>query len=1266
MTSPGHIAQEKRWNQEQLRAIESEGRDVVVAAGAGTGKTSVLVQRVVRKLVDGSISSLSRLLVVTFTDKAAREMRERLYRVLSADRRFFRHVAHLPRAHISTIHAFCGRVLRENFLLADVEPGFRILETHGRFDALQSAITRAFHDWYRHDDAGIRREFLGLVEVAGFGAEGERLREVVLGVYERARTHPDPEAVLARLAGATDGDRGWPWVETATLHLQQDVHRAAGVYKEAVGLAQHAGMRVDRQWAFLESLYALEARAADPAKARRVLDVMREDGSVEEVSGRECLRVPRAPSGSKALAGFAEAHETAREVLSQVDLRVLTMTEDECQREATALGAAARVLIDLVRRVDGEYEAFKRRNGFLDFSDLELRMRRLLRIHGSQLDLPARFDEVLVDEVQDVNPLQEEILSGVSRPGRCFRVGDLKQSIYGFRLADPSIFARWVSGPLETPDRAAERDVVFLRENHRSRAPIIDTVNHIFSQLFRSEDIGSSYAEQALVPAREDSRPAAAVDLDLIAIPPRRKRGHAVDQLGDLERLSREERTKTLADVLTETTDIPAASSAELQARWIARRIAAMRDDVPLGDVALLLRSGTHASVYEDALLREGIPARVLGGTSLLDEPGTRDFHQLLCLIDNPRNDVVLASVLRSPLVGLDDAELLRIRFAAKEAETFAEAVSQAATDTATFPKVDAFLRKLESWREAEQVLGLAELSASLLAETDYPVLLRARGEGTVPQRHLDRYLSLMRAYEAERGPSLRGFLGRMEILNRSGGLDTGGSEDAATDAVTVLTVHKAKGLEFPVVVVPQLEWRVLGHNELGSRLRTGDSWVGLRLLDSRAWVRRDTLARATLQRMDEERSRQEEARVLYVALTRARDRLILVGATRRRPWEEPAMTPVLAEASRWLRRQALDWILDAFQWSEAAVLPVDPLEHVLGETREGEVREGSADSDEVRRRFEFSPPGVVVQVIPARDVEALQPGDATTGRTSEEGAELPEEDTRDAARMWTTVETRLEVPPLARLEQLRGKYWVTELKRPDDGLLQQRVREEAGSVWLSSTADGSDAPAEARLPERTLARDEAARTGALYHVLLARLDLSQTEEPALREQIEAAASSEWWGTAPRDLALEEGLIRVFQGELGDRLRDADRIGMVHREVAFSLKWSAARLLDFVPDLREGFDSRWTVGQWEAALRDEWVLLQGRVDCLFRSGEEWHVVDWKTDRIEASVPTVQAQRHAAQMEIYEEAAASLWGTPVRSFVCFLRPAQVVPMGTRRN
>lgn len=1238
-----------QWSRAQRAAIEIGGRDLLVSAGAGTGKTTVLVARILNKLRTGA-AQLDQLLVVTFTEKAAREMKERLHRALRDDPELRREILRLPSASISTIDAFCARLLRQHFVEASVEPAFRVLDERGTEEALDQSLRRVFHERYQGSSPA---EFLQLVEMAGYDEEGERLRKVVRRLRDFARTSDDPQRFLGRLTGRQPATSllDLPGYEEWCARTHAQITRAGSLLRAALELAQRDGIKVAADHATqIDALLGIASEELrGPVAQRQVSARLQQAGVLRDKGGRLALNVARAPKGANAIPHYEAMRDAAKDLLATADLGALPLDPDQLLGDDARVVPSIRALGSLVQAVDDHYQAFKDRNGFLDFSDLEQRALVLLLSHASALGLDQQFREVMVDEFQDVNRLQHRLLSLLSQGGRSFHVGDVKQSIYQFRLADPSVFLAAASAAraVEDPDRVPEGNdplVVYLRENHRSAAPILEFVNRLFGSLFGAATIGSSYAEQALqTPPGKDSASAPRVELHWV--------------LTDAPRPP--------DDAAAEPAPTVGGSSADASARAVAewlRDWGATQSEPRWNDVAILLRTARQSEPLLPELAACGIPAVMADAGRLLDQPLARDLVTLLRVLDNPRDDVTLSSLLRSPFVSVSDDELYRIRLRHPHAKSYLDAVLGAAMEAGAddllpelipsmaseagaaplreewigeadprvplaaelSARLGTWLRSIVRWRSLAETVDLSALLSTLRRETRLQTLAAAFPEAKREKAAVARVVALAGEFEAERGPSLRGFLARLDALDRVGKLPAVAQGDVDRQAVTLLTVHKAKGLEFPIVILPRVEWK-FREDSMASRIRLSPEDVGLSHLDFESWTRHSTLAQRMLGEVEKENSRQEEARVLYVALTRAKTRLVLVGAGKD-PIRDAAPPPLLRQHRIETAGRALDWLQAVLPWEEVA------------------------DQAGTARAFRTWPLDLFFHQrndLLRRRVATMESSTAVTVRAAEQpvSAELLRE-------VRARVEREADGPSLAALAELKGKYWVTEFKRKGErAQFAERRGDDPIELWVPG------------LPQAEEMALTGSERGTLYHAVLDRLDLSRVDRDGLQMQFEAFAHQAWWTAGARDAELEAGIQGFFASSMGERLARAAREGRVEREAPFSLRWSVEELRAHHEPLRVRLeeDPAWATEAARARLGEAWVLLQGRFDCVIREQDEVLVLDWKTDRVSNERLALRAGDYRPQLLLYADAAARIYRAPASGWLVFLSTGDTVPV-----
>lgn len=846
------------FTKTQLEAIDCRGGSVLVSAGAGSGKTRVLTERLMEYMdpqrTDTLPENIDRFLVITFTRAAAGELRARIADAIAARLRENPANAHLRRqillcrsAQIGTIHSFCATILREYAGSLGISPAFRILEEEKSERLRASALERVLERLYSEGS----EDFLRLADRVGAGRDDTRLADLILKLHASMQSHARPEnwarEQTEELLNAP-GDAG----ETAWgRELLQDAAEEAafwhGRMDEAL-LAMQAEEKVCR---------AYESSFSQTAATLETFTKALEKGWDEAAA---CLPIPfprisgirnnPAPELAEELKAGREGCKKAMEKLAAVFSSSSREILDELRDTAPEMGT----LLSVVQALEDEFQRAKARTNSLDFSDLEhLAIRLLTGENGvpteAAREISGRFTEVMVDEYQDVSRVQDEIFRAVSREGNnLFFVGDLKQSIYRFRLADPEIFNE-KSRSYAMSDRGAR--VIRLQENFRSRPEILNAVNAVFCKSMSAKLGNLDYgAEDMLIPGNPPTDAGTVPELLLL---PREEAENT-----DLE----EEAARTAAEILRLVKDATVRDGeAERPVRF--------------GDVAILLRSANAVGgVFRRVLLTHGIPVSAGAGSDFYGSVEVSMVYSMLSVMDNPHRDIPLLSLLRSPAYGFSEEKLSLIRAARPETDYYSALCASDDEDA------QAFLLQLRMLREEAPDLNPVALIDRVVDTLDLYALVAAMPDG---EQRVQRLMDLSAMAETFRNTGEYGlhrfvtWLRSMEKKSRD--------PETCTDsdnAVRILSIHRSKGLEFPVVFVcgvgrafnrQDTRDAVLIHPELG---------LGPRYTDPERKIEYPTAARRAIERRITRDLLSEELRLLYVAMTRARDRLFLTACVRK------------------------------------------------------------------------------------------------------------------------------------------------------------------------------------------------------------------------------------------------------------------------------------------------------------------------------------------------------------------------------------------------
>lgn len=1184
------------WTAEQQAAIANRGGTLLVSAAAGSGKTAVLVERVLRRVTDpDNPCDIDSFLIVTFTKAAASEMRGKIADALAAraaqnprDARLRRQLMLVHRANITTVHAFCMRLLREHFHELGLPPEFRMADESEQ-DAMQADVLEdVLEAQYARDDAG----FSALVDVLSPGRDDKRLSGIVLETFRSLQASPHPARVLAdyraqfvrpfdRLA---DTDWGRELLDTAKERLRY-----------AIAALEHA---LDEMQGADEVRDKYEPAFQDDCNAARALLALVEDGAWN-AAVQQCRAARRARARLGAVRGyedkaFLERLKQAREIWKEISFElmdsVLCMTEEEVRLDLDMMAPAVCALCDTVQAFMDAYQREKRRRGVVDFNDLEhFAVELLTDADGApaQLARDMHFSEIMVDEYQDTNAVQDAIFRAVSDgEANIFMVGDVKQSIYRFRLANPAIFLQKYLAyrDADAVTDGAPRRVV-LSKNFRSRPQVLDSVNYLFSALM-SEQLGDlNYTDRealhagAPFPAGTDNY-----------------------------------RTE-ICLLETQSDDEDAPEAIRQEAEFCAGRIREMLEDgfrvtdrqtgalrpCRPEDFVILLRSAKNkAPVFQAALRDCGIPAGADAPDDMLDTPEIHTLVSWLEIVDNPRQDVPLLAALTSPLAGFTEQELAEIRLADRESDFYTALRAAAQTDE----KARAFVAQLDELRLLAADLPVRQLLWHIVDRTGALGVFGAMPGGRARQHHITALTELAGTFERGGSRGLFAFVRFLRDLREQARPLTAPDGAEAAGMVRIMTIHKSKGLEFPIVLLAncakqfnELDLRkpVLLHERMGISMRCHDTARGIQYdgLDRRAMacaLRREMVS--------------EELRVLYVALTRAKEKLICTCALRdaakqAEKWAAiAALDPIPPYALAGANRYALWLCVPLLRHPGAA-----PLRALCAQPPELTVD---------------APDCFSVRLVPYRRQEP-----AAAAETPGVFANAPQ----------------LEAPELRPyaaevLSDLPSKLTATAIT---DSFRAQEAQEDTAPPKHSAVL---------RRPffDRDARGLTPSEIGTAHHLFLQFCDFVRCESAEGRDEERERLRARHILSGAQADALEMNHIAAFFDSALYRTCRAARA--VHREFKFSVLVPAGAYAPQAADFPE-----------------ERMLLQGVIDCLIETADGLIVVDFKTDRIARSQAQARAARYRAQLSAYRRAAELVFERPVKACALFfLHCGQTVWLG----
>lgn len=1221
----------------QRRAIEARG-DVLVMAGAGAGKTSTLVARILDRVLDAPDRvPLDRLLVVTFNEAAAAEMRSRLQRALVERRQanpddawVAEQAALLDAALVSTLHGFCLRLVREHFHELGLDPQFSVQ------DPLQTGLMRhqileellAAHYAGTGPQSGAVRAWL-----RRHAADGDaRVRQLVLAVHDYSRSLPDATGWLRGLRERCDDPAGAAWREL----LLPGVREWAVGWRETV---DRVAEETPDNFTASEARVALASLVEGPSSGVTAgLEAVVRAGDrgryVKGMPGYRRVTAWREP--------LADLLDEAAELL-EFAVPAEPGRPDAIQADWDVARDDVAALLELVAQFDAAFSSARRSAAVLDFADLEQMALRLLwnPAAGRPTDLALRWRDrlahVFVDEYQDINAAQDRIIACVGREGaeaNRFFVGDVKQSIYRFRRAAPRIFQGYARA-WRRPDGGGT--VVPLSENFRSHEAILGFVNAWFGRLMRETVGGVAYdgdarlvfgAPDLRAPLRE--QPEGRVELHLLLT-----HGEEAEDAQDAGSGESETGATSVADLDTEERQaaMTAVRLRELResgatvwdAKLRAHRAVTWRDMVVLHP-----GPGSVSERWARQFARAGVPFEARRG-GFFRSTEVSDLINLARLLDNPLQDLPLLAVLRSPLVGLTVEELVATRLVCRTGR-FWEAVERCArggdadVEAASTPewrealrsarmRLKWFLGRFQGWRVLSREGAVSRCLERILVETGYEAWLRSQPRSEGPLGNLRRLLAMARQFDQFQRRGLYRFLRFMDAQDETGE-EVEGASAADGDAVRLLSMHRSKGLEFPVVVAAGLGRRFNLRDLREEWLLDEESGICPPVLPPGRTRGYASLPRWLGLRRQLRETLGEQIRLMYVACTRAEDRLILVGAcraSRLEGWTDPTASLTDRQAIR---------APDPLAW-------LGPLLPALTGAADWAARDrgvGTHLAWSLHRSLELA--GSTAGPTHAGDVADAG---ASAGAHSWDAPE-----TVEALRQRLT----WEYPWLSATRE-PAKAAVTTLRRR--WAADEEAMELAEDAWRPRRA-GSDAESRARSAE-------AVARGTAHHAFFELLDLARAgDREGVASELGRLTQDGWLSDEQVRWVDVEGVAAFFETEVGTRIREErDR---VQRELPFTLRLTPreARQLG-APSRIEGFSD------------DDFLVVQGVADLVVFLPEEIWLVDYKTDRVRGGEVDARAGEYAAQLRLYARALSRIYGRPVTGrYLWFIEPRRLIEVG----
>ena len=1286
-----------KWTPEQESAIIApkdsslDNQTLLVAAAAGSGKTAVLVERIITRLKDmDNPLSVQELMVVTFTKAAAQEMSARIGLALAKamestddeamQERLERQLNLLPSAHISTLHSFCQWVIRSYFYKLDINPTARIgneaemalLQQEVLADLLTKSYEEGLYNIYEladffsddKSDAGLTAKIMSLYNYAMSLANPDGWLRKALEPYKEAMTVNPSETLW--------GQYMWDQHVAVIDRIRERLERMEQILLDPVG---------PHKW---QNIYDNQLAALGMLSGAETWDDMGEACKHTDTFIKDRFNKLGEEVDPSLQAEFKSLGSQNKDDLKAMQAAVFTVPEATLQEQFKAQYPIIEGLVELTIAFHKAYRDMKQEQGIMDFSDLEHLCLALLVEPGTEDDpqpsdvakeLQDTFKEIMVDEYQDTNGVQETIINLISCVDNRFYVGDVKQAIYSFRMADSSLFMEKYNtyGGTDAVERRID-----LAKNFRSHENILAATNFLFYQIMTEEAAELNYTEaESLIPGRivEDAPEdwvGGDVELQLLDVS---KDTLSASESDEDEGDDPENNERELDFIIQKIKEIHAAKKKVQNPDGTFRQI-------EWRDFAILRRSlagwGTRAV---EAMRQAGIPAVVNERDGYFEAQEIQLLLALLSIIDNPEQDLPMAAVLHSGLVGLNANELGALRLSG---EGSLWSLMPAYAKEAQDERLLAFIGHMERWRTLSRRHGVTDLLWDIYESQDYVNYVGAMPNGLVRRANVLALYDRAKGYEASGFRGLFRFLRFVESLRDSNqDMPLANVVSEADNVVRLMTIHKSKGLEFPVVFLSGVQ---KGFNMMDLRselLIDKNAGLGLKGYFPDIRVSFPTMPWFYVKDVKEAALKAEEQRILYVALTRARDKLIMTGhfkgfknakgklSTLGELIKNAASvegqqlpTDIITQANTYL-----DWLimgfarhLDGGNPLRVAIEYEGPTYFDLPDRKcriKVEIHDGSlygdldykADIDETTINKVRELQAVNSVELPPEIEDRFNytyPYSDATRRTAKISVSELKRRFQERELEAGTIDTLNE--PIVTVD--------TEAKRAvSDAILGQAIKLDVCNVDSDATSNAdsnatskgnSDVTSNTAVPTLIVSTDDLANSvfgrkpqalqseedvltgaqwGTLMHEAMQWLPLAKYTQASLTKELDTLVTKGTFTEEERNLLSDTSLYKFFSSDLGKRLINAKRI---ERELPFSMLFDGKRVYD---TLEDGED----------------LFLQGIIDTAFDEDGEWVLVDYKTDRVKSGEDLIK--RYKIQMDLYKEALQRLTGMPVKA--CYI-------------
>ncbi len=1198
------------WTRAQAQAIEyNENKNILVAAAAGSGKTAVLVERIIRKILDENDPlSVDEILVLTFTNAAAREMKNKIKAAIDKKLKEFPDNKHLraqaskiAAADISTIHAFAQKIIRNNIHRTDIPADFSLIDDGENELLLSEALDDCLERYYAKMDR--LTSFADLTLGHGGIKDDKALRQIILRLYKYSQSLASPEKWLNNSVGLykrvydTGTISGTEW-EKRFLEAANDILRKALEYYAEVNII------AEREFSEDDKFGAFFSREYEALKALSGCETA--DEFIKLKNGFKFKTRPRETKDEyikSVLSEISVFRDKAKAILKEPLLSYGSI--HEISERIMLLYPRVRTLKNIVLMLGRRHRRLKLSRGFLDFSDLEHRLIELIMNRdGAPTEfcrtLGNRYKMIFVDEYQDTNNIQDTLFTLLSGGrGNIFMVGDLKQSIYGFRNATPKLFLdKYMSY-----GKNENGFLSMLSDNFRSRETVVNSVNELFREIMfkNTADIDYSDAESlhcgADYPDADDNNP---YKTEII-----------------------------MTDVLDEnskSSGLAPSNKHEAEARSVAERILDLvySEKLPIfdrgtgsfrpidfGDIVILYRGGKERlNAFERTLRDYAIPVLSSGG-GFLDSLEVNTVLAFLNIINNPLQDIPLIAVMRSPIFGFTADELSEIRTENRK-DSFYRALQKSSSE-----KAAEFLEILTQLRKDSKHMGIHELIYKICYGLDYMAIVGGMRNGEVRTANLKLLLKTACDYEKRGLRGLFNFVDYLKKVSEKAELKQAKSTGNALSAVSVTTIHKSKGLEYPVVI---LAGTVTGASDKDAVKYDHDLGIGINYVDTENRIEYPSLPMQLIKYYKDKDSRAEEMRLLYVAMTRAKEKLIISCTNAKASNSSDWKKPIIDSSGRVIRQQIertsvfRDWLVYGFLRNKN----LDKLRDLM-------------ETDISGIRINEQSCGIDFKYISMPDEDSEE----TAAVRTEPQAAIPPKEQESAVEREELEQILSYSYPYTELTKIPLKLSVSEIKNT---LRENRNEQEwEYTPRLSGIADRTF---------HSAAENDAAERGTITHYVLQHINPNKTNSvDEIAAQIKGFVASGTITAKQSESVNINSIFGFYKSPIGKRVRTAHAEGRLEREFKMLFPVKASEIYpDFKDRSHCGAD----------------IIVQGIADCLFLEDGELVLIDYKTDRCTADYAAIQAEKYRVQIDYYTRGIQEITGVNVKERILyFLTPGVAV-------